>query len=133
MRGPTTCSARARRRRRSASPAEGSRAAALSATAYVAGLRSAVGSAPSLLAETDVNVKIKIARRRGAVPGRVVLERMSMTTKEPTVLKSEQEWREQLTPAQYEVLRKAGTEPPFTGEYVHNKASGDYRCAACST
>jgi peptide-methionine (R)-S-oxide reductase len=51
---------------------------------------------------------------------------------EPKVIKSEQEWREQLTPAQFEVLRKAGTEPPFTGEYVYNKASGDYRCAACS-
>jgi peptide-methionine (R)-S-oxide reductase len=51
---------------------------------------------------------------------------------EPKVVKSEGEWREQLTPAQYEVLRKAGTEPPFTGEYVYNKASGDYRCAACS-
>ena len=47
------------------------------------------------------------------------------------IVKSEQEWREQLTPAQYEVLRKAGTEPPFSGEYVYNKASGDYRCAAC--
>ncbi len=47
------------------------------------------------------------------------------------VVKSEQEWREQLTPAQYDVLRKAGTEAPFTGEYVYNKASGDYRCAAC--
>jgi peptide-methionine (R)-S-oxide reductase len=51
---------------------------------------------------------------------------------ESKVIKSEQEWREQLTPAQYDVLRKAGTEPPFTGEYVYNKASGDYRCAACS-
>jgi peptide-methionine (R)-S-oxide reductase len=50
---------------------------------------------------------------------------------ESKVLKSEQEWREQLTPAQYEVLRRAGTEPPFSGEYVYNKASGDYRCAAC--
>ena len=30
------------------------------------------------------------------------------------------------------MLRKAGTEPPFTGEYVYNKDSGDYRCAACS-
>ncbi len=37
-----------------------------------------------------------------------------------------------MTPAQYEVLRKAGTEPPFTGEYVYNKASGEYRCAACA-
>jgi peptide-methionine (R)-S-oxide reductase len=51
---------------------------------------------------------------------------------EAKIVKSEQEWREQLTPAQYEVLRKAGTEPPFSGDYVYNKASGDYRCAACS-
>ena len=50
---------------------------------------------------------------------------------ESKVLKSEEEWREQLTPAQYEILRKAGTEPPFQGEYVYNKESGDYRCAAC--
>jgi peptide-methionine (R)-S-oxide reductase len=47
------------------------------------------------------------------------------------VVKSEQEWREQLTPEQYEILRRAGTEAPFTGEYVYNKASGMYRCAAC--
>ncbi len=47
------------------------------------------------------------------------------------VQKSDQEWREQLTPEQYEVLRRAGTEAPFTGEYVYNKDSGDYRCAAC--
>jgi peptide-methionine (R)-S-oxide reductase len=52
---------------------------------------------------------------------------------ERTVEKSEAEWREQLTPEQYEILRKAGTEPPFTGEYVYNKESGDYRCAACGT
>jgi peptide-methionine (R)-S-oxide reductase len=51
---------------------------------------------------------------------------------EPKLVKSDQEWREQLTPAQYDVLRKAGTEPPFTGDYVYSKDSGDYRCAACS-
>ncbi len=47
------------------------------------------------------------------------------------VVKSEQQWREELTPARYEVLRRAGTEPPFSGEYVYNKESGDYRCAGC--
>jgi peptide-methionine (R)-S-oxide reductase len=50
---------------------------------------------------------------------------------ERKVQKSEQQWQRELTPAQYEVLRRAGTEPPFTGEYVYNKASGDYRCAGC--
>jgi len=50
---------------------------------------------------------------------------------ESKVVKSDEEWRERLTPAQYEILRKAGTEPPFQGEYVYNKESGDYRCAAC--
>jgi peptide-methionine (R)-S-oxide reductase len=50
---------------------------------------------------------------------------------EPQVEKSEQEWRQQLTPEQYEVLRRAGTEPPFTGAYVYNKESGTYRCAGC--
>ena len=47
------------------------------------------------------------------------------------VKKSEQEWREELTPEQYDVLRRAGTEPPFTGEYVYSKDDGVYRCAAC--
>ena len=50
-----------------------------------------------------------------------------------TVVRSDEEWREQLTPAQYEVLRRSGTEAPFTGELVYNKESGSYRCAACGT
>ena len=47
--------------------------------------------------------------------------------------KSEQDWRKELTPAQYEVLRRKGTEPPFSGGYVHTKDDGIYRCAACGT
>ena len=47
------------------------------------------------------------------------------------VEKSEQEWREQLSPEQYEVLRKAGTERPFTGKLLENHADGSYRCAGC--
>ncbi len=47
------------------------------------------------------------------------------------VSKTEQEWREQLTPEQYAVLRRKGTEPPFSGEYVQTKADGTYRCAGC--
>ena len=47
------------------------------------------------------------------------------------VTRTEQEWREQLSPDQYRVLREAGTEPPFTGKYVHSKESGTYKCAAC--
>ena len=47
------------------------------------------------------------------------------------ITRSDQEWREQLTPEQYKVLREAGTEPPFSGRYVHAKDDGVYRCAAC--
>jgi peptide-methionine (R)-S-oxide reductase len=52
-------------------------------------------------------------------------------TARPRVEKSESEWREQLNPDQYDVLRGKGTEPPFTGRYVHEKRSGTYRCAGC--
>ncbi|MFW0797400.1 peptide-methionine (R)-S-oxide reductase MsrB [Gordonia sp. CPCC 205515] len=41
------------------------------------------------------------------------------------------QWRERLTPAEYRVLRQAGTEAPFTGEYTDTKTVGVYRCRAC--
>ena len=50
---------------------------------------------------------------------------------ETKVNKTEEEWRRELTPERYEVLRRQGTEPPFTGEYVYSKQDGIYRCAAC--
>lgn len=45
--------------------------------------------------------------------------------------KSEEEWEKDLTPEQYRVLRKKGTEPPFSGDLYYNKEKGVYACAAC--
>jgi peptide-methionine (R)-S-oxide reductase len=47
------------------------------------------------------------------------------------VRKSEEEWRAELTPEQFEVCRRKGTERPFTGEYNHCKDEGVYRCLCC--
>ena len=52
---------------------------------------------------------------------------------EAKVNKTEEEWRSELDPERYHVLRQKGTEPPFTGAYTHSKETGMYRCGACGT
>jgi len=54
-------------------------------------------------------------------------------TAAPKVVKSEAEWKTQLSPQEYRVLRQAGTERPFTGEYTDTTTVGVYRCRACGT
>ncbi|HEV7908990.1 MAG TPA: peptide-methionine (R)-S-oxide reductase MsrB [Pseudonocardiaceae bacterium] len=49
----------------------------------------------------------------------------------PKVVRSDQEWHEKLTPTEYTVLRKGGTEPAWVGEYTDTKTVGVYECRAC--
>ena len=54
-----------------------------------------------------------------------------MSEKKPKLVRSEQEWKEQLSPEQYRICREKGTERAFTGEYYDNKQPGKYLCVCC--
>jgi peptide-methionine (R)-S-oxide reductase len=56
---------------------------------------------------------------------------MSQPVRKYEIDRTEDDWRERLSPEEYYVLRKAGTERPWTGEYVDEKTVGVYRCRAC--
>lgn len=58
-------------------------------------------------------------------------KKMASMNKEPKIQKSEDEWKKELTPVQYHVLREKGTERAFTGKYWDNHDNGVYYCAAC--
>src|SRR5881628_3585975 len=52
-------------------------------------------------------------------------------TTDDKVIKSEEQWRSELSPMQYAVLREKATERPFSGEYEHDHRAGTYTCAGC--
>ncbi|EGR0352060.1 peptide-methionine (R)-S-oxide reductase [Vibrio vulnificus] len=55
-----------------------------------------------------------------------------VTKESKVVLKSDQQWREQLSEQEYHVCREQGTEPPFSGKLLHNKDGGEYACTCCN-
>ena len=54
-----------------------------------------------------------------------------MTSSTPKLQLSDDEWRKKLNPQEFDVLRRAGTERPFVGEYTDTKTEGVYQCRAC--
>ena len=79
---------------------------------------------PILIALIGIAAVVWAAAQAGAID----LKEDSMTQKKE---KTDAEWKKELTPEQYDVMRQKGTERPFTGEYVHSKSKGIYKCAAC--
>lgn len=68
----------------------------------------------------------------GPLSDAAIQEITGSETSRPKVVKTDAEWRAQLTPEQYYVMREKGTERPFTGTLTNNHADGLYHCAACN-
>ncbi len=64
----------------------------------------------------------------------MILERIPLMTQQShPVTKTERQWRSELTPAEYEILRAGGTEPPHVGAYTNTTTTGVYSCRACQS
>jgi peptide-methionine (R)-S-oxide reductase len=106
-------------------------AAAISLTAWLVGFRPGPGDTDRLLAVGTVEAASPgdDPKQAGSIrlfsvdEGRVVVS--------DKVAKSEEEWKKELSPVQFKVLRQKGTERPFTGHLLKNHEEGTYTCAAC--
>ncbi len=104
----------------------GASVAALAGTAVLGKLfmSGSSGSMSAAAAAQETDVQIENFTAGGKSEGIVLI---------PKVVKTDAEWRAALSPAAYEVARRSGTEPPFSGQYAESKGDGLYHCVCCAT